>query len=262
MRRSFLLWCGVGLASCAGGEPAPPSAPPAEEFWFRCAGPLDVRFLHLDPAGGFQFYDRARFATTKGLAGSWRRGGADVLALRCERWSRQAVCGGLRVRFGSAWERQRPGVRSALHEFLAAHPGRERFGQEELEALGCWEEERDLPGGRERVTVIPVSSGPDGAARAEVEGLVRAIDDYGRDGDPHEVHARLHRHRGVEFLEWVDWSGYADPVSPAEVRAAIERLEPGEQLADVWTGLGSREIDRELFWGDRFRFFKAPKPVR
>jgi hypothetical protein len=247
------------LAGCAA---AAPEDAPAPELRFRSAGPLDVRFVELKADGAFQFYSRARFTTVKGLAGTWRRTAPDALALRCERWSRQVVVDGLRVRFGSAWEAQRPRVREALAAYLNRHPDRADFARDELEEVGCWSEERDLPGGRDFVTVIPIAVDGERATRSALEALLAALDAYGREGDPHEVHARLHRHRGTEFLEWLDWSGYADPVPVADVKAAIERLEPGEQLADVWTALGPREWNAELWQGERFRFYKTPKPVR
>jgi hypothetical protein len=242
------------LAACSAG--APPEAPADSALRFRCAGPLDVRFLEMRADGAFQFYSRAHFTTARGLAGTWTRSGPDALSLRCERWSRQVVCGSLRVRLGSAWEGQRPRIREAVAAFLAKHPDRPDFSREELEDVGCWEEEREVPAGRALVTVVPIAALDERAPRVEVERLLPALDAYGRGEDPHVVHARLHRHRGLEFLEWLDWSAYGDPVSLDAVKASLDRLAPGEQPSGVWTALGAREFDVELWRGDRFRYFK------
>jgi hypothetical protein len=246
---------GVWLASCSGGAEEPP---PAGEVHLRCAGPLDSRFLHLQADGRFQFYFRAHFKTSLGLEGTWRRTGPDAAALRCEHWSRQVVCDPFRVRFGSQWADHRRLVRDGILAVLRDHPGQVSFGRQELEDAVTWDEERPLVTGPELVTVLPLSVLEESVPRGAVERLLGALDDYEKSGDPREVHIRLHRHRGVEFVEWLDWSAYEDPVSPAAVRAEIEQLESGETLADVWVVLGKAAFERELFQGQSFKFFKRP----
>jgi hypothetical protein len=249
----------AALAGSCAGEPAP-AAPPEEELHFRSARPLDARYLHLRADGSFRFYFRARFSTTEGLRGTWRRGGPGGAVLRCDRWSRQVVSGPVRVRFGGEWEKQRPRVRGALAELLLKHPGRAAFTRDELEETGTWEEEREvLPGRRERVAVLPISALEESVPRAAVEKVIEALDAYGRAEDPHEVHVRFHRHRSVEFVEWVDWSAYGDPVSVESIRAGLDGLQAGETPADVWVRLSKEDFDRELFGGESFRFYMPPR---
>ncbi len=249
----------LAAASCA-AEPAPAPAPPGEEMHFRCARPLDARYLHLRADGTFQFYFRARFTTSEGLRGTWRRGGPGGAVLRCDWWSRQVVCGPIRVRFGSEWKRQRPLVRAALASFLGERAGRGSFSREELEETGTWDEEREVvPGVRERVTVVPISALAESVPREAVEMALAALDAYGRDEDPRDVHVRFHRHRSVEFVEWIDWSAYDDPRSPEEIRAELDRVQPGETPADVWMRVEKQDYERELFGGESFRFYMPPR---
>ena len=247
---------GLWAASCSGGAGRP--AAPAEERFYRAAGPLDSRYLHLRPDGTFQFYFRAHFTTRLGLNGSWRGTGPDTAALRCEHWSRQVLCDPIRVRFGSQWANHRRIVREGLEAVLKDHPGQASFEREALENAVTWDEERDLVTGPEIVTVVPLSVLEERVPRAALERLLVALDGYEGEGDPHEVHLRIHRHRSVEFVEWIDWSAYNDPRPPASVRAEIDLLEPGEMLADVWTRLSREDYERELLRGEPFKFFKRP----
>jgi hypothetical protein len=253
IREWTALLLAAGGASCAGAPAEGPS-----ELRLRAAGPLDSRFVHLRPDGTFQFYFRAHFATREGLRGTWRPTGPDAAALRCDRWSRQVVSDAFRVRFGAEWEGQRARVLEAVETLLRDHPAQARFTREELENTGTWDEERELVTGREMVTVVPISVLEESVPRADVEKLVAAIGAYERLGDPHEVHLRLHRHRGVEFAEWTDWSAYEDPVPLASIREEIDRLAPGETLADVWVTLEKEAFEQELFQGRSFKFFKRP----
>jgi hypothetical protein len=255
MRIGWAVLAAWGV-SCSGSRPA--EAPP-EEFYFRSAGPLDSRYLHLRPDGTFQFYFRAHFATQEGLHGTWRRTGDATAALRCEHWSRQVLCDPIRVRFGSRWADHRRLVRDGLEAVLKDHPGQASFERDELENAVTWDEERELLTGREIVTVLPLSVLEERVPRAALERTLAALEGYEQGGDPHEIHVRLHRHRSIEFVEWIDWSAYNDPRPTASVRAEIETLEPGETLADVWTRLSREEYERELLRGEPFKFFKRAK---
>ncbi len=247
-------WAGVLAlwgASCAGAPGGP-----GEEIYFRCAGPLDSRYLHLRADGSFQFYFRAHFTTRLGLSGTWRRTAPDAAALRCEQWSRQVLADPVRIRFGSPWPRHRALVREGLERVLREHPDRAAFERGELEEEVTWDEERELVTGREVVTVVPLSVLEERVPRSAVERAIAALDAYEQGGDPREVQVRIHRHRSTEFVEWIDWSAYNDPRPPSSVREEIERLEPGETLADVWTVLAREDFERELLRGEPFKFFK------
>jgi hypothetical protein len=233
---------GLAAVSCAHAP-----APTGEEVFLRLAGPLDSWHLHLRADGTFQFYRAEHFQVLEGLEGTWRRTGPESAALHCDRWARLVVSEPIRVRLGRDWQTHRAHIRKALETFLAEHAGRPTFTKDELEETATWDEKD--------VTHIPISATEDVVPRAAVEKVILLLEAYDRE-DPREVHVRFHRHRSIEFMEWLDWSGYTDPVSPAAIRAEIDRLAPGETPADAWVRLAREEVEREFSGKDGLRFFK------
>lgn len=255
MRKTSALLAALLGFSCAGGPAAPA---PAEERCFRLAGTLDSWYLHLRADGAFSFYLLSHFAAQEGLTGFWRPAGSDGATLRCDRWSRLIVADPIRVRLGREWDKQVPRIRAALAAFLHDQAGAEHFSKDELEEVGTWEEDRPLG----KVTVLPIMVLEDRVPRSAVEKVLAAIDRYGRGEDPREVHVRFHRHRSVEFLEWLDWSGYRDPIPLAEMKAQVERLGAGESAEDVWVRMGREQFERDLEQRDGLRFLMKPRPDR
>ena len=255
MRRSVAFLAVLLSASCAGG-PATPA--PAEERCFRLAGTLDSWVLHLRPDGTFSFYLLSHFSAQEGLTGSWRPTGEDGATLRCERWSRVIVADPIRVCLGREWEKQLTHIRTSLATFLRGRAAAESFSRDELEEVGTWEEDRPP----RKVTVLPIMSLEDRVPRAAVGKVLEAIDRYGRGEDPREVHVRFHRHRSVEFMEWLDWSGYRDPIPLAEMKAQVQRLGPGESSEDLWMRMGRDRLEKELQQRDGLRFILKPRPDR
>ncbi len=255
MRRGLALLAALLTSSCAGASSSPTLA---EEHCFRLAGALDSWVLHLRPDGTFSFYLLSHFAAQEGLTGFWRPTGEDGATLRCDRWSRVIVADPIRVCLGRDWEKQLPHIRTALATFLRDRAAAESFSRDALEEVGTWEEDRP-PG---KVTVLPIIALEDRVPRAAVEKVLVAIDRYGRGEDPREVHVRFHRHRSVEFMEWLDWSGYRDRIPLEEMRAQVERLGPGESAEDVWMRMGRDRLEKELQQRDGLRFILKPRPDR
>lgn len=237
------------LGSCAA-----PAERPVEERWYRMSGPLDSWMIQLSPDGRFRTLFVTHFTVQEGLKGTWRPAGEEEARLRCDRWARMIVSGPLRVRFGRPWEEQRPRIRKGLEDFLRAHPAA-AFSKDEVEEAVTWPEEREGLA----ATVMPLSSLEERVSRADLQALLPLLEAYGGDGDPRLVRARFFSHRGVEVLEWVDWSGYTDPLSSAEIRARIESAAPGETIPDVWVRIPAAEAERRLDLDESLRFFKESR---
>lgn len=241
MRRLWILL----LAGCS----TPPAPPPGRDLYYSLPSPLEARFLHLRADGVFRLYVRALPMTKEALRGTWRVNGDTRAVLRCEQWSHMVVHPPVRVRFGNDWSTQVPHVRTSIADFLRENPGRADFSAAELEDVGNWE---TVVGG-EKALVIPIGLDTPRVTREDLAAVLPALDAYRTSGDPREVHVRLHIHKGKEFLEWLDWSGYVEPRPLAEVRAAIDTLGKDEVLKDVWIRLTPEEFHREL-GGDGFRY--------
>lgn len=238
----------LALLGCAAPPPAAPEAP-GRDLYYTLPSPLEARFLHLRADGVFRLYVRALPVTKEALRGTWRVTGDTSAALRCERWSHMVVRPPVRVRLGTDWARQVSHVRTSIADFLREHPGRPDFSREELEDVGNWE---TLVGG-EKALVIPIGLDTPRVARGDLEAILPELDAYREKGDPREVHVRLHRHKGKEFLEWLDWSGYVEPRPIDAIRAAIDTLGRDEVLKEVWVRLSPEDFHREL-GGDGFRY--------
>lgn len=256
MRRTLAFLAALVTWSCAGD---PPSSTLPEEHCFRLAGPAESWYLHLRPDGTFAFYLLSHFAAQEGLTGYWRRTGEDGATLRCARWSRLIVADPIWVRLGREWEKQIAHIRTSLLAFLRDRAAAESFARDELEAAATWQEDRPLG----KVTVLPIAVQTDRVPRAAVEKVLEQIDRYGRGGeDPREVHVRFHRHGPVEFMEWLDWSGYRDRIPLAELKAQVERLGPGESPEDVWMRMAREQFEKDLEQRDGLRFLLRPRPDR
>jgi len=241
-----LLVLGLLLSSCA----APAQLPP-EERWYRMSGPLDSWMIHLAADGSFRTLFVTHFTVQEGLKGRWRPTAEGEATLRCDRWAHMIVSGPIRVRFGRPWEEQRPKIRKGLEDYLATHPA-SSFSKDEFEDAVTWSEGR----GTQAVTVMPFSSLDERVSRPEVERLLPLLDSYGATDDPREVRVRFQRHRSVDYLEWVNWSGYTDPLASAEIRSRIEAAGPGEAIPDVWVSVPAAEAERRLDLDESLRFFK------
>jgi hypothetical protein len=244
MRFAFALL----LLGCASPVPLRP-LPPGKDLYYTLPAPAQSRFLHLAADGVFHLYVRSLPMTTEALRGTWRVDGETQAVLRCERWSHMTVVPPVRVRFGTDWAAQVPHVRTSIADFLREHPERGDFSREELEDVGNWETRV----GGEAALVIPIGIDVPRVSRRELEAVLPALDAYRESGDPREVRVRLHRHRGTEFLEWLDWSGYVEPRPLAAIHEAIERRGRDEILKDVWVRLSPDEFRREL-GGDGFHY--------
>jgi hypothetical protein len=121
--------------------------------------------------------------------------------------------------------------------------------------VATWEETR----GSESVTVIPLSVLDERVSRAELERLIPLLESYATADDPREVHVRFGNHHGVEYLEWVDWGGYAEPLTSAELRARIDQAVPGEAIPDVWVRVPPSGEKGPAPGEDGLRFFQAPR---
>jgi hypothetical protein len=218
------------------------------------AGPLESWVIHLGSEGTFRTLFATHFTAEEGLRGTWRPAGADRATLRCDRWSRMIVSGPLRVRFGRPWEEQRPKIRKGLEAFLRAHPAA-TFSSAEIEEVAAWEEVR----GSESVTVIPLSSLTDRVSREELEQVVPLLESYATTDDPREVHVRFGTHRGVEYLEWVDWGGYTEPSTSREIHARIDAAAPGGTVPDVWVRVPPAEGEGRDSGREGLHYYQAPR---
>lgn len=241
-------FCLLVLAGCAAPAP-PPEAPPGRDLYYSLPSPLEGRFLHLRADGVFRLYVRALPMTKEALRGTWRVTGDTSASLRCDQWSHMVVRPPVRVRFGTDWAKQVAHVRTSIADFLRERPGQADFSREELEDVGNWE---TVVGG-EKALVIPIGLDTPRVARADLEAILPDLDAYRAGGDPREVHVRLHRYKGREFLEWLDWSGYVEPRPIEAIRTSIDTLGRNEVLKDVWVRLTAEEFHREL-GGDGFRY--------
>lgn len=234
------------LTSCAA-----PAILPTEEHWYAMSGPLDSWMLHLRPDGQFQTLFATHFTVEEGLTGTWRLEGSQGATLRCDRWSRMIVLGSLRVRFGKDWASQRPKIARGLVRFLQRTPGA-TFTKAEFEEAVTWEEPRTVGTAK----VMPLSTVAEMVSRADVDRLIPLVDAYGSTGDPREVHVWFQRRGTVDYLDWVDWSGYTDPLTPDQIHARIDAAPPGGAVPDVWVKLPLEEVRRRLSTEDGLRYFK------
>lgn len=241
--------CVLLLAALGGCATAVADPPPGRDLYYSLPSPLEARLLHLRADGVFRLFVRTLPMTKEALRGTWRVTGEQSAALRCEQWSHMVVLPPVRIRFGNEWARQVPHVRSSIAGYLAEHALRQEFSEAEMEDVGTWE---TVVGG-EAATVIPISLDGGKASRAQLEAALPLLDAYAAAGDPREVKIRLHRHKDVEFLEWLDWSGFVEPRTLEQIRTSIDTLGKDEELKDVWVRLTPEEFQREL-GGDGFRY--------
>jgi hypothetical protein len=244
-----LGWLGCSTPPEPAAPPTPPPAPPGQDLYYSLPSPLEARLLHLGADGVFRLYVRTLPMTKEALRGTWTISGDRTATLRCDQWAHMVIRPPVRIRFGNDWSKQVPHVRASIAAHLRENPGRAAFSREEMEDVGTWE---TVVGG-EKAIVMPISLDVEQVSRADLEAVLPALDAYRDGGDPREVHVRLHRHGEVEFLEWLDWSGYVEPQPLERIRASIDALSKDEELREVWVRLTPEAFRREL-GGDGFRY--------
>jgi len=244
------------LASCATDQHGGGGG---EEFFFESNGLLDSEFLHLRSDGTLVKYTRMHFLTREDAHGSWQRSPGGDFELRSV-WMRQVVHGPIRIAgFGKEWRHRLAVVSREIEGYLRENKEASLAGCE-LEKLGTWSSvDIVLEGTEYWSTNVPISVKIDSVDRTQVEGALKAIDEYLGQDDKDVVHARLVPHKGREFLHWLDGGPRFVDRTVDEMRQAIDRDDPLELSYSPFYRIAKKDLEQGIRECEPFKFLPDPR---
>jgi len=173
---------------------------------------------------------------------------------------RQVVHGPISIAgFGKEWRHRLPLIYKEIEGFLRQNT-EASISRDELEELGTWRSVYILDGKEDGFISVPISVKTDSVDRAQVEGVLKAIDEYMRQDNKDVVHARLAPHKKRESLHWLDGGPGFDNRTVDEICNAVDQNDFSVLPENgPFYRITKEEFERGIREGEPFKFQPDPR---